>query len=127
MPNPSLVTVNPTLMVIHLAATNWMDVGPSNGGSEYVSQSSMAVLSHLEILSPAPEGLPAAGQATLPTVMAVRSFLPANPGHFNQNCESVVDRWELRETAQTIHPAFENLSSRRGSTGTQPSVSNAWV
>lgn len=123
MPAPGQITVNPTLMIVHLAVTNWMDAMPTNG-SEYVSQASMSVLSHLEIIPPAPEGLPAANQATLPTILTVRSYLPVSPSQFNQNIESVVDRWELRETPQTIHSAFDPLNSRRAGSSSQTPVSS---
>jgi mediator of RNA polymerase II transcription subunit 16 len=122
--NPAQITVNPTILVGHLAVTNWMDVNPTDG-SEYLAQSSMSSLSHFEILPPSPDS--SGGQASLPTIMTVRSYLPASPSQFNQNIESVIDRWELRELPQPVHSAFEQLTSRRGSTGSQPAVSRELV
>lgn len=115
MPNPSQIFVSPTISVSHLAVANWMDVQPAEG-SGFVSQSSISVLSHLVLLPPD-------GQTTAPTIMTVRSYLPTSPSEFNQNVDSVINRWELRESTQTIHPAFEQLGSRRGSTASQIPVS----
>lgn len=80
----------------------------------------MTQLSHLEFLQPSIEG---AGRITPPTIVAVRCYLPASVSHYNQEVLSIVDRWEIRERAQAVHPAFEQLSSRRNSVGSQPLVS----
>jgi mediator of RNA polymerase II transcription subunit 16 len=118
--NPPQITVNPSILVGHLAITNWMDGAPPDGSDSFHLQSSMAALSHLEIIPPTPEG--SAGPLTLPTIITVRSYLPTSPSHFNQEIHSTIDRWELRESTQAIHPAFEQLGSRRRNSGSQPSV-----
>jgi mediator of RNA polymerase II transcription subunit 16 len=76
-------------------------------------------LSHLEFL---PSSLEAGGRLTPPTIVAVRSHLPPSMAHYNQEVHTVVDRWEIREKMQTVHPAFEQLSSRRNSIGSPPQV-----
>ena len=118
--NPPQITVNPSILVGHLAITNWMDGAPPDGSDSFHLQSSMAALSHLEIIPPTLEG--SAGPLTLPTIITVRSYLPTSPSHFNQEIHSIIDRWELRESTQAIHPAFEQLGSRRRNSGSQPSV-----
>src|SRR5277367_2271333 len=118
--NAPAVTVNPSILVGHLAITNWMDGAPPDGSDSFHLQSSMAALSHLEIIPPTPEG--SAGPLTLPTIITVRSYLPTSPSHFNQEIHSAIDRWELRESTQAIHPAFELLGSRRRNSGSQPNV-----
>ena len=80
----------------------------------------MVQLSHLEFLPPCGD---AAGRMAPPTILAVRSHLPGSTSHYNQDVHTTVDRWEVREKPQTIHPAFEQLSSRRNSVGSQPGVS----
>jgi mediator of RNA polymerase II transcription subunit 16 len=80
----------------------------------------MTQLSHLEFL---PSCSDATGRLTPPTVVAVRSHLPPSMTHYNQDIHTVVDRWEIREKMQTVHPAFEQLSSRRNSIGSPPQVS----
>lgn len=118
--NAAPITVNPSIQVAHIAVTNWMDVTSPDGSDSFHLQSSMAALSHLQIIPPTPEG--PAGQATLPTVITVRSFLPTSPSNFNQETHSIIDRWELRDSTQAIHPAFEQLGSRRRNSGSRPSV-----
>jgi mediator of RNA polymerase II transcription subunit 16, fungi type len=120
MINAPPISVNPSILVGHLAITNWMDGAPPDGSDAFHLQSSMAALSHLEIIPPTPEG--SAGPLTLPTVITVRSYLPTSPSHFNQDIHSIIDRWELRESTQAIHPAFEQLGSRRRNSGSQPNV-----
>jgi mediator of RNA polymerase II transcription subunit 16, fungi type len=80
----------------------------------------MATLSHLEIVPPTPEG--PVGPETLPTIITVRSYLPPSPSQFNQEIHSTIDRWELRDSTQAVHPAFEQLGSRRRNSGSQPGV-----
>jgi len=118
--NAPSVTVNPSILVGHLAVTNWMDGSPPDRSESFHLQSSMAALSHLEIIPPTPEG--PSGPLTLHTIITVRSYLPTSPSHFNQEIHSTIDRWELRESSQAIHPAFEQLGSRRRNSGSQPNV-----
>lgn len=80
----------------------------------------MVQLSHLEFLPPCGD---AAGRTAPPTILAIRSHLPGSTSHYNQDVHTTVDRWEVREKPQAIHPAFEQLSSRRNSAGSQPGVS----
>lgn len=121
--NPNApIPVNPSITVAHLAISNWMDGTASDGSDSFHLQSSMVALSHLVIIPPSPDG--PGGQATLPTILAVRSHLSLSPSHFSNDIHSTIDRWELREPAQPIHPAFEQLGSRRRSGGSQPSVRN---
>ncbi len=118
--NAPPITVKPSILLGHLAVTNWMD-GASPGDSDsFHLQSSMTALSHLEIIPSTPEG--SAGPLNLPTIITVRSYLPNSPSHFNQEIHSTIDRWELRESTQSIHPAFEQLGSRRRNSGSQPGV-----
>lgn len=79
----------------------------------------MAQLTHLELL---PSSADANGRLSPPVVVAIRSHLPISMSHYSQDVHTTVDRWEIREAPQKIHPAFEQLSSRRNSTGAQPST-----
>jgi mediator of RNA polymerase II transcription subunit 16 len=112
--------VNPTITIRHLAVTNWMDGATGDGGGPFHLQPSMVALSHLSILQPSPDG--PNGQPTLPTILTVRSLLPSSPSHYNQETHSIIDRWELHESAQSVHSAFEQLSHRRNSTALAPGV-----
>jgi len=113
--------LNPTIRTRHLAVTSWMN--ESSGDSQNASnvESSMAHLSHLEFLSPCPD---ATGRLTSSTILAIRSHLPLSMSHYNQDVQSTIDRWEIGEKPQSVHPAFEALSSRRNSVGSQPGVSS---
>jgi mediator of RNA polymerase II transcription subunit 16 len=84
----------------------------------------MVQLSHLEFLP-----LCGSSNATItpPTIIAVRTHLPSSASHYNQDVHTTIDRWEIREKNQTIHPAFEQLSSRRNSVGSTPGVSEVIV
>ena len=84
----------------------------------------MTQLSHLEFL---PSNLDASGRPTTNTIVAVRSHLPPSMAHYNQEVHTVVDRWEIRDKMQTVHPAFEQLSSRRNSIGSPPQVSHLTI
>jgi mediator of RNA polymerase II transcription subunit 16 len=118
--NPALLTVTPTIIIRHLAATNWMDGSSNEGSDPFHLSPSMVALSHLLLSSPCPDGQ--TGHSTLPTVMTVRSHLPNSPTQYNQDTHSLIDRWELSESSQTVHPAFEQLSTRRNSVGSKAGV-----
>lgn len=118
--NPALHTVTPTIIIRHLAVTNWMDGSATASSDPFHLSPSMVALSHLSILSPSPDG--PTGQAALPTVMTIRSHLPNSPSQYNQDIHSLIDRWELSESPQSVHPAFEQLSARRNSVGSKPGV-----
>ena len=111
--------LNPTVRTRHLAITSWLYDSPETLNASHM-ESSMVQLSHLEFL-------PLCGNTgnsiTPPTIIAVRSHLPSSVSHYNQDVYTTIDRWEIREKNQTIHPAFEQISSRRNSIGSQPSVS----
>ncbi|KAN0117358.1 mediator of RNA polymerase-like protein II transcription subunit 16 [Hyaloscypha variabilis] len=109
--------LNPTIKTRHLAVTSWVHDIPSDTVNASHMESSMVQLSHLEFLPPCGD---AAGRMAPPTILAVRSHLPVSTSHYNQDVHTTVDRWEVREKPQTIHPAFEQLSSRRNSVGSQP-------
>ncbi len=83
-------------------------------------ESSMVHLSHLEFLPPCGD---ASGKPTPATILATRSHLPTSSSHYNQDVHTTIDRWEVRENIQSLHPAFEQLSSRRNSVGSRPGVS----
>lgn len=112
----SAIPLNPTVKTRHLAVTSWLHDSPGEGLNASNMESSMAQLSQLEFLSP--YGDPQ-GRMTPPTILTVRSHLPASRSHYNQDVHTIVDRWEVKEKLQTIHPAFEQLSSRRNSVGSQ--------
>jgi mediator of RNA polymerase II transcription subunit 16 len=118
--NSAQWALNPTIKTRHLAVTSWVHDIPSDTVNASHMESSMVQLSHLEFLPPCGD---AAGRMAPPTILAVRSHLPGSTSHYNQDVHTTVDRWEVREKPQTIHPAFEQLSSRRNSVGSQPGVS----
>lgn len=80
----------------------------------------MTELTQLEFLPPCGDSN---GRVTPATIVATRSHLPVSTSHYNQDVFTTMDRWEVREQQQTLHPAFEHLSSRRNSVGGQPGVS----
>ena len=86
------------------------------------SELSTVQLSRLEFL---PFHGESNNRTTPPTVVAIRSHLPVPMSNYNQDVHSIVDRWEVRENKQAVHPAFEQLTSRRNSVGAQPGVSTS--
>ena len=117
--SPAQLPLNPTVRTRHLAMTSWLHDVPGETLNASHMEPSMVQLSHLEFL-------PLCGNSnatiTPPTVIAIRSHLPSSVSHYNQDVHTTVDRWEIREKNQTIHPAFEQLSSRRNSVGSTPGV-----
>lgn len=112
--------LNPTVKTRHLAVTSWIHEPAGDVMDSPTAESSRAQLSHLEFLPPAPD---LAGRMIPPTIIAIRSHLPIPMSHYNQDVHTTIDRWEVREKPQAIHPAFEQLSSRRNSVGSPPGVS----
>ncbi|KAL3428047.1 RNA polymerase II mediator complex subunit sin4-like protein [Phlyctema vagabunda] len=107
--------INAMIRTRHVAVTSWLHEGPTLNASH--TEPSMVQLSHLDIMQPI--GDPNNRLATS-VILAVRSHLPISTSHYNQDVHTTIDRWEVREKPQTIHPAFEQLSSRRNSIGNQP-------
>ena len=102
----------------HLAVTSWLNDVPGEDLPDL--EHSMVQLSHLEFLPPSVDS---SSRVVYPaTILTVRSYLPS-PTSFNQEVHTLVDKWEVRDREQAIHPAFEQLSQRRNSVGSQPGVS----
>lgn len=119
---PAQLPVQPQIKTRHLAVTSWLHDGPGTPMNASHMESSMNQLSRLEFLPPCPD---ANNRLAPPTIVTFRSHLPISSSHYNQDVHTTIDRWEVREKTQTIHPAFEQLSSRRNSVGSQPGVSLA--
>lgn len=116
--NPMTMTLNATLQTKPLTVTSWLHDVPGDTLNASHLESSMVQLSHLKFLSPTVDNK---NHITPPIVMAVRSYLPGSTSHYNQEVYSTVDRWEFRERPQhSVHSAFENLSSRKSTDGSQP-------
>ncbi|KAH8592398.1 mediator complex, subunit Med16 [Bisporella sp. PMI_857] len=112
---PAALPLNPSIKTRHLTVVSWLYDLPRENIPDL--EQSMVQLSHLEFLASCADS---SGRPPLsPTIVAVRSYLPS-PTSFNQEVRTTVDKWELRERQQGIHPAFEQLSSRRNSVGSQP-------
>jgi mediator of RNA polymerase II transcription subunit 16, fungi type len=111
--------LNPSLKEKHVAVSSWLQSNPNESHLD----PSMAQLSHLEIL---PSILESSSQKwAAPVVLAVRSYLPG-PNSPYQEVQSVIDRWEvMNDQPEGLHSAFEQLGSRRNSTGSAPPVSFA--
>ncbi|RYP28860.1 hypothetical protein DL767_007018 [Monosporascus sp. MG133] len=102
----------PTLMQRHVALTSWFQAAASNSHLD----TSMTKISHIEWLPGVP--VMATKSFSNPVVLTVRSFVPPLNSPYNQEVQSIIDRWELlMEQKETLHPAFEQLGSRRNSTG----------
>ena len=101
-----------------LGTTEGKDISHSQNGSSDISRGdiSRAQLSHLEMIPPAPQSSKQS-EPSHPTIMAVFSYVPTLLGEPQQNTDtfSVIARWELRWTAQNLHPSFDKLGTRRNS------------
>ncbi|RYO79913.1 hypothetical protein DL766_003840 [Monosporascus sp. MC13-8B] len=103
----------PTLMQRHVALTSWFQAAASNSHLD----TSMTKISHIEWLPGVP--VMATKSFSNPVVLTVRSFVSPLNSPYSQEVQSIIDRWELlMEQKETLHPAFEQLGSRRNSTGT---------
>lgn len=115
-PIPPNIPLSPTLNIRHLTVTNWMHGHPDD---DPFSPMNMP-LSHLEIIPPCQETSTAPSQGVV--IIAVRSNFSSSISHYEQEPSSVVSRWELYEAEQSLHPAFEKLSSRFNGPGSSPGV-----
>ena len=117
MPNASFQFGPPTLLQRHVALTSWLQAAVDNSHLE----ASMTKVSHLEWLPGI--AVLATKSYSNPVVLTVRSFIPEPNSPYNQELQSIIDRWELlMEQKESLHPAFEQLGSRRNSTGTPQPV-----
>jgi mediator of RNA polymerase II transcription subunit 16, fungi type len=114
---PGGYQLSPTLHERHVAATSWLQ--PETGDSYF--DSAMSKLSHIELL---PAMLDQATRKwSNPVVLTVRTYLPIVNSPYNQEIQSVVDRWELfMDQQQTLHSAFEQLANKRSGAGLAPPV-----
>ncbi|KAK3330204.1 mediator complex subunit 16-domain-containing protein [Apodospora peruviana] len=115
---PGSMPLSPSMKEKHVAVTSWLQHGPN----EPALDTSMAQLSHIEMLPPAFVRLPNNTQHVHPPlVLTVRSYLPPDSSPYSQDPQSVIDRWEiLSDHPQTVHPAFEQLGAKNGSVSVAP-------
>ncbi|KAK3901481.1 hypothetical protein C8A05DRAFT_16342 [Staphylotrichum tortipilum] len=104
------VPLRPSLRETHVALGSWLQPGP--GG--LALDASMALLSHIEILPSAqilPSAPPGHPQPMAPAVvLTVRSYTPQDASSYNQESQSIIDRWEvLTDQPLSLHPAFQQL------------------
>ncbi|KAK7449381.1 RNA polymerase II Mediator complex subunit Sin4 [Colletotrichum acutatum] len=112
-PPPGSQALNPTLHEKHVAISTWLPSGPSTTPVD----SAATQLTHLEIL---PSVMDPNGQGAPLVILAVRTYVPT-PNTPYQETQSIIDKWEVpSDQPQSLHPAFEQLGSRRNSTGTAP-------
>ncbi|KAI2623653.1 RNA polymerase II mediator complex subunit Sin4 [Xylaria nigripes] len=109
--------LSPSLSKRHVAVTSWLHTGMC--GSPF--DASMSKISHIEML---PAHLDFQTKQWSPiVVITVRSFIPEPNSSYNQEVQSIIDRWELlTDQKQTVHPAFERLGARRNSASSTPSA-----
>jgi mediator of RNA polymerase II transcription subunit 16 len=94
------------MKVKHWAMASWFEYGPTESRLD----TSMAQLSHVEVLPPALEGPPTANAHWSPgLVLTVRSYVAVENTPYNQEPQSILDRWELQERQEKVHPMFEQL------------------
>ncbi|CZT50349.1 uncharacterized protein RSE6_11318 [Rhynchosporium secalis] len=114
---PAAQPLNVSIRTKHLAGTSWVPGASLDSMNPSNSDTSMIQLSHLEFL---PLCADSQGGPIPATILAVRSSSPSLSSHYNPEVSSTIDRWEIQEPHQKVHPAFEQLSSRRNSTGVNP-------
>ncbi|KJZ78400.1 hypothetical protein HIM_02438 [Hirsutella minnesotensis 3608] len=108
---PQNARLNPALVETHLAATSWLQSGPS----EAAHDASAAELSHIHVLPPFMYNM--GKEATTAMILTIRSQ-PAADGAY-QSAQSILDRWEAVEEQRTLNPAFEQLGNRRNSVASE--------
>ncbi|KAI0206278.1 RNA polymerase II mediator complex subunit Sin4 [Astrocystis sublimbata] len=99
----------------HVAVTSWFQTGMCASPLD----ASMFKISHVEML-PAVFDFQSKQWSPI-VVVTVRSFMPEANSPYNQEVQSIIDRWELlTDQKQTVHPAFERSGARRNSAGSAP-------
>lgn len=111
-------SLNPTLRGKQVAISSWL---PSSGTDSALDH----LMTHISCLECVPAAYDPANKSWLwPVILTARSFVPTPDTPYNQEAQSIIDRWEVTsDQPQTLHPAFENLGSRKNSVGAAPSVS----
>ncbi|KAK0633513.1 mediator complex, subunit Med16 [Immersiella caudata] len=110
---PGSIHLSPSLEEKNVAVTSWFQHGPG----ESVVDMSMAQLSHIEML-PSIQG---SSSETPPVVLTVRSHIPQEGSLYNQECQSIIDRWEvLNEQPQTLHNSFGQLNMKSSTSQLPP-------
>lgn len=99
------------MKVKHVAMTSWFEYG----SSESRFDTSMAQLSHIEVLPQALEGPPTPNATWSPAViLTVRSYVAVDNTPYNQEQQSIIDRWELQDRPEKLHSMFEQLGMGSG-------------
>ncbi|KAK0669411.1 putative mediator of RNA polymerase II transcription subunit 16 [Cercophora samala] len=112
------IQLRPSMKETHVATTSWLQHGPSESALDF----SMAQLSHLMVLPSFMETHTNPPPFASAVVVTVRSYLPNDTSPYDQEAQSIIDRWEvLQDQAQAPHPAFEQLGTRNGA-GAAPST-----
>ncbi|KAI0889256.1 RNA polymerase II mediator complex subunit Sin4 [Annulohypoxylon maeteangense] len=107
--------LNPTLLKRHVAITSWFQPSYSNSHLD----ASISKITHVEMLpsihnTSTKEWSPA-------VILTVRSIIPEQNSPYEQEIQSIIDRWELLpDQQQSLHSAFEQLGARRNSVGSTP-------
>lgn len=105
---PGSMHLSPSLTEKNVAVTSWFQ----HGASDSTLDASMAQLSHVEMLPSLHES---SNMEAPPVVLAVRSHVPQDGSLYNQELQSIIDRWEvISDQPQSHHAAFEQLSSKNG-------------
>ncbi|KAI2466218.1 RNA polymerase II mediator complex subunit Sin4 [Annulohypoxylon bovei var. microspora] len=107
--------LNPTLSKRHVAITSWFQPGSNDSHLD----TSMSKLTHVEMLPAIHNG--STKEWSPVVVLTVRSIIPELNSPYEQEVQSIIDRWELlSDQQQSLHSAFEQLGARRNSVGTTP-------
>lgn len=109
---PQSIPLNPTMQHRSAAVTTWLQ----HGAGESQMDISSDQISHVEIL---PSALVASNSWAPPLVLTVRTYLPAMASPYNEQAQSIVDRWELvtDSPAQGLHVAFEQVGTKPPQSG----------
>lgn len=128
---PGALPLNPTIKDQHVTATTWLQQDPD----ELSLDNSMAQLSHIEMLPTllemrrpdqyTPQSQPQPKDVYPALLITVRSYIPPGPS-YNQECQSIIDRWELSEQPPTVHEAFDQLGPKHGVESNSVSPSAEW-
>ncbi|KAI0117720.1 RNA polymerase II mediator complex subunit Sin4 [Nemania sp. FL0031] len=112
---PGGYILSPSLGKRHVAVTSWFQTGMC----ESALDASMSKISHIEML-PAHFDFQTKQWSPI-VVITVRSFIPEPNSPYNQEVQSIIDRWELlTDQKQAVHTAFERLGARKNTVGSTP-------
>ncbi|QUC18758.1 uncharacterized protein UV8b_02999 [Ustilaginoidea virens] len=110
---PQNARLSPAIVETHVASANWLYGGPNDINVD----ASISKLSFIKVLPAIADN---AGPSTAtPLILTLRS---RSESETYQEAQTILDRWEVVESKQSLDPAFEQLGNRRSISSEPPNI-----